>query len=68
MTFKELYAAAKTQLGAISNLENPDFRLEPAEYKKDEGIWETVVSYLVENTNKTSVTAFNLKCATTALC
>lgn len=52
MNLKELYQIAKTELSELSSLENSDFRLEQAEYKKEEEIWEIVVSYLVENTNK----------------
>jgi len=52
MTLKELLEIAKNELKDLSNLENPDFRLEQAEYKKTEKNWEIVVSYLVENTNK----------------
>lgn len=52
MKLKELYAIAKKELGALSPLEKSDFRLEQAEYNKDEKVWEIVVSYLVENTNK----------------
>lgn len=54
MTLKELLEIVKVQLQDLSTLENPDFRLEQAEYKKDGQIWEIVVSYLVENTNKRS--------------
>lgn len=54
MTLKELLDLAKEQLRDLSTLENPDFRLEQAEYKKDDDLWEIVVSYLVENTNKRS--------------
>ena len=49
---KELLSIAKEQLVDITTLQNPDFRLEQAEYKKDTDLWEVVVSYLVENTNK----------------
>jgi hypothetical protein len=52
MNLKELYKIAKDELSGLSSLENSDFRLEQAEYIKDEEIWEIVVSYLVENTNK----------------
>ncbi len=52
MKLKELYAIAKKELADISPIENSDFRLEQAEYNKKEKIWEIVVSYLVENTNK----------------
>lgn len=52
MNLKELYAIAKEELSDMSPLENSDFRLEQAEFKGSEGVWEVVVSYLVENTNK----------------
>lgn len=52
MTLKELFKIAKDEMSDFSTLTNPDFRLEQAEYKSDENIWELVVSYLVENTNK----------------
>lgn len=54
MTLKELLEITKEQLRDLSTLENPDFRLEQAEYKKDDDTWEIIVSYLVENTNKRS--------------
>lgn len=52
MNLKELLDITKTQLRDMSPLRNPDFRLEQAEYIKKEKIWDVVVSYLVENTNK----------------
>ena len=52
MVLKELLEIAKSQLDELTTLKNPDFRLEQAEFKKDEGIWDIVVSFLVENTNK----------------
>jgi hypothetical protein len=52
MNLKELYEIAKNELESLSTLENADFRLEQAEFNKDEEVWEVVVSYLVENTNK----------------
>lgn len=52
MVLKELLEAAKSQLEELTTLKNPDFRLEQAELKKGEGVWDVVVSYLVENTNK----------------
>lgn len=52
MNLKELYTIAKKELEDLSPLKNADFRLEQAEYNKDEKTWEIVVSYLVENTNK----------------
>jgi hypothetical protein len=51
MTLRELLNIAKSELKEMSSLDNPDFRLEQAEYIKDEDIWDIVVSYLVENTN-----------------
>jgi len=51
MRLKELLNLAKTELSELSNLDDPDFRLEQAEYLDDEQLWEIVVSYLVENTN-----------------
>ncbi|WP_248724565.1 hypothetical protein [Seonamhaeicola sp. ML3] len=51
MTLRELLNIAKSELKEMSSLDNPDFRLEQAEYKQDENIWDIVVSYLVENTN-----------------
>ncbi|MFP4370297.1 MAG: hypothetical protein ACLFR2_12025 [Candidatus Kapaibacterium sp.] len=52
MNFKELFKIAKKEMEDLFTLENPDFRLEQAEFNKDEDVWEVVVSYLVENTNK----------------
>lgn len=52
MNLKELLDIAKSELQAFSTLNNPDFRLEQAVYKEDDKVWEIVVSFLVENTNK----------------
>lgn len=52
MNLKELYQISKAELSELSSLDNSDFRLEQAEYDKEKKIWEIVVSYLVENTNK----------------
>jgi len=52
MILKDLLNLVKTQLRDLTTVQNPDFRLEQAEYNKDEGVWDIVVSYLVENTNK----------------
>ncbi len=59
MNFKELFIAAKEQLGNISSLEKSDFRLEQAEYDEKTKVWEIIVSYLVENTNK-PINSFSL--------
>lgn len=52
MNIKELYSIANKELKDLTSLEQADFRLEQAEFKKDEELWEIVVSYLVENINK----------------
>lgn len=52
MTLTDLFQTAKNHLKDLTPLSQPDFRLEQAEYNKDEKIWDVVVSYLVENTNK----------------
>lgn len=52
MNLKEIYKIILEQLKDIFTVENPDLRLEQAEFKKDEGIWEVVVSYLVDNVNR----------------
>ena len=52
MNLKDLYKIAKSELEVLSPLGDSDFRLEQAEYIKEEDIWEVVVSFLVENTNK----------------
>lgn len=51
MNFKEIYKIAKSQLEGISDVEKPDFRLEQAEYKKNDKVWEVVVSYLVDKSH-----------------
>lgn len=54
MNLRELLNIVKTELKDLSPLENPDFRLEQAEFQKDSDNWEIIVSYLVENTNPKS--------------
>lgn len=51
MQFSELYHIAKAALEELSTLEEPDFRLEQAEYNEEKEEWEVVVSFLVENHN-----------------
>ncbi|MCU0449546.1 MAG: hypothetical protein MUC97_06810 [Bernardetiaceae bacterium] len=48
----QLRDIAKSYLATLSTVENPDFRLEQAEYKDEDGTWEIVVSFLVENLNR----------------
>lgn len=52
MNLKELYQIAKNELEVLSPFEKADFRLEQAEYNKEDKVWDIVVSYLVENINK----------------
>lgn len=52
MKIKDLLGTIKEELSDLSTLDSPDFRLEQAEKNKDDGYWNVVVSYLVENTNK----------------
>lgn len=52
MNLKDLLHNATIQLGDLSPLDKPDFRLEQAVYKKEDKVWEIVISYLVENNNK----------------
>jgi len=52
LTLKEVFEAAKKQFAELINIEESDFRLEQVEFKKDEGIWDVVVSYLLDNKNK----------------
>ena len=60
MTLKDLLWVATNQLRGLTTVPNPDFRLEQAEHNKDEGVWDIVVSYLVENTNKRTNPLANL--------
>ncbi len=52
MDLKELLDIAKNHLKGMTTIKYPDFRLEQAEYNKSERVWDIVVSYLVEKTNK----------------
>jgi len=52
MKLNELLEIAINELKDFSTLSNPDFRLEQAESTEEGSIWEIVVSYLIENTNK----------------
>ena len=54
MKLKDILTIAESELKDLSTVTNPDFRLEQAVYVKESKIWEIVVSYLVENTNKPS--------------
>jgi hypothetical protein len=49
MDFKELYQIAKKEITPLYEVEPQDLRLEQAEYSKESGYWEVVVSFLVEN-------------------
>lgn len=48
---KELLDIATAAIREITEVSNPDFRLEQAVYNKESHDWEVVVSYLVKNTN-----------------
>lgn len=52
MTLREVLDAAKVHLKELTTVQEPDFRLEQAEYDKSASEWELVVSFLVDNTNK----------------
>jgi hypothetical protein len=52
MTLKELLNISINHLKDLTSVTNPDFRLEQAEFIQSEDLWEVIVSYLVENTNK----------------
>ena len=52
LSLKEVFEAAKSQFAELINIQESDFRLEQLEYKREEKIWEVVVSYLVENKNR----------------
>lgn len=52
ISLKEVFEASKSVLSEIVNLPDPDFRLEQVEFKKDEKIWDVVVSFLVINKNR----------------
>ena len=56
MTLKELLNVAVEHLSPLTTVENPDFRLEQAQYNGDSNTWDIVVSYLVDNVNKRSST------------
>ena len=51
MNLEELLDRAKTELEDMASLENPGYRLEQAEYREDEKIWDVVISFLVDHTN-----------------
>ena len=51
MNINELYTIAKEALAGIMEIQEPDFRLEQAEFIKKDKVWDIVVSYLVKNKN-----------------
>ena len=55
MDLKRLYQIAKKELMPLYDGEPTDLRLEQAERSKENGHWDVVVSYLVENKNKSTV-------------
>ena len=58
MKINDIFKIAKNELKSLSSIPDPDFRLEQAEFKTDESIWEIVISYLVENKNKREQNVF----------
>lgn len=52
LSLKEIFEASKSVLSEIVSLPDPDFRLEQVEFKKDQKIWEVVISFLVANKNR----------------
>ena len=56
MNLGELLEVAKRELKVLTTVLNPDFRLEEAEYDHKGKVWNVVVSFLVENTNKRQLT------------
>lgn len=52
LNLRELLTTAISELKPLTNVVNPDFRLEQAEYNKGRKIWEVVMSFLVDNANK----------------
>lgn len=59
LSLKEVFEAAKNQFAELINIQESDFRLEQLEHRKEEKIWEVVVSYLVENKNRASLALLN---------
>ncbi|EOZ96986.1 hypothetical protein A33Q_1904 [Indibacter alkaliphilus LW1] len=49
--FKDLLLIAANELKDLTTVENPDFRLEQAEYNETTKEWDIIVSFLVQNTN-----------------
>lgn len=52
MKLSQLLEIAANDLSDLSKLEDPDFRLEQAEFDEKNNTWEIIVSFLVNNTNK----------------
>ena len=54
LSLKEVFEAAKKQFAELINIQESDFRLEELEYKKQDKSWNVIVSYLVENKNRST--------------
>ncbi len=52
MKLSELLSVAQEELKDFTTVAKPDFRLEEAEYDNDKKVWNVIVSFLAENTNK----------------
>lgn len=59
MDLKALYHIAKFELEKLYDSEPMDFRLEQVEFNESSGLWDVVVSYLVENKNRPETTPSN---------
>ncbi|PSK99824.1 hypothetical protein [Cecembia rubra] len=50
--FKDLLKIAVEELKDLTTVENPDFRLEQAEFNESLGEWDIIVSYLIDNSSE----------------
>lgn len=57
MEFKELFNIAREQLTDLFEVDDPDFRLEQAEFNQKEKMWEVVVSFLAKKSPKSPLEA-----------
>jgi hypothetical protein len=59
MDLKGLYQIAKNELMSLYDGEPIDLRLEQVERSEETGHWNVVISFLVENKNKTSLSVIS---------
>lgn len=60
MNLKRLLEIARGHLESLTTVSDSDFRLEQAEFNKEESVWEIIVSFLVDNPNKKANPLTNL--------